>query len=430
MQRYIEQHRHKEAGNLVHELLTRDPEDRKALLLLCRLLIDSDRPAVAHSVAAHLRDRDRGQAEGWFMLGAIEATLQRPEKAIPALEAAIRMKPDWPEPWRVLATCHVMAYDWDRAEAAAAKALDLGGEHHIPRTALGFVHLHRRDWTQGWKDYQAQMGHVKDRSRWNYGLPDWEGQAGRLLVYAEQGIGDQLAYISSLDHRVKQLVTHPKLERLIDRSLPGVEVYGDQFSTEIDWEADADFQVPMSGAMQWMAVKRRGRWLKPHPEKVVQWKALMHQKARVKDRPWIGLGWSGGRIGAHGWKNRNLTLDQLSPILSLPANFVSLEYRPETEPCERYGIHCWPWATQTKDLDDVAALIDCLDAVVCVPTTAYHVAGGLGKPAYVIVHERPHFHEGLEGPSPWWQSVELFRRLDLGTEQAIEAVRERVEAIL
>ena len=430
VRQYIEQHRHKEAGDLLHDLLTRNPDDGRALYLLCRLLIDTDRPAIAHSVAEKLCDKDKSSAERWFILGAVEACLQRPEVAIPALERALSIKPELVEAWRVLSTCFVMAYDWESAERVASKALELGGEHHMPRTALAFVHLHRREWQPGWQAYQSQMGRVKDRCLWNYGLPDWKGENGNLLVYAEQGLGDQLVYTSCLDGRLKQLVTHPKLENLLDRSLTGIEVYGDQFTKDTDWAPKADYQTSMSGAMQWLPVRPRGRWLIPHPDKVTQWRALMMKKSRGNNRPWVGLGWTGGKVGSHGWQTRNLTLQQLSAVLALPFNFVSLEYRVEIEPCERYGIHRWPWATQTNDLDDVAALIECLDAVVCVPTTSYHLAGGLGKPAFVIVHDKPHFHEGTSGGCPWWESVEFYRRPDLGTDGAVEAVADRLKAYL
>ena len=80
----------------------------------------------------------------------------------------------------------------------------------------------------------------------------------------------------------------------------------------------------------------------------------------------------------------------------------------------------------SPDYEDTAALVNCLDAVVCVPTTVYHLAGALGKPAFVIVHDNPHWHEGVEGDCPWWETVEFYRRPQLGVEGAIKAVRNRI----
>jgi ADP-heptose:LPS heptosyltransferase len=64
--------------------------------------------------------------------------------------------------------------------------------------------------------------------------------------------------------------------------------------------------------------------------------------------------------------------------------------------------------------------------VVSVPTTIYHLAGALGKPAMVLVHDQPHFHEGIAGDCPWWESVKFYRRPELGTENAVLAIRDSI----
>ena len=136
-----------------------------------------------------------------------------------------------------------------------------------------------------------------------------------------------------------------------------------------------------------------------------------------------------------GWRTRRLGLQQLKPLLEEPYQFISLQYKNyASEIGEFYRdtgikIHDFPWGTQTDDYEETAALVNCLDAIVCVPTTAYHLAGALSKPAMVLVHDQPHFHEGLEGDCPWWQSVEFFRRPQLGTERAIEAVIDRLQKL-
>jgi ADP-heptose:LPS heptosyltransferase len=73
------------------------------------------------------------------------------------------------------------------------------------------------------------------------------------------------------------------------------------------------------------------------------------------------------------------------------ADFISLEYKDRSEEIDASGltVHDFPWGTQTDNYEDTIALISCLDAVVCVPTTAYHAAGALGVPAIVMVHDTP-----------------------------------------
>lgn len=413
------------AGNLAEEILVDRPGDLEALYLLCRVLVDSGKPGVAQPLAIYLTQKAPNKPQGWLMLGACEATLQRPQEAVVALKRCLRLEQGWAEPYRCIASAYVMQNKLDEAERFALKALEFG-DHYIPRAALAFVELHRRNWKQGWEHYRHQLGRVKHRDYLDFGVPEWKGEQDKdLLIFAEQGLGDQLCYISAIE-KCSQLVTHPKLENLIKRSMP-CEVYGEQFKVPISFEVKADVQSSMASAMRWQTVKRRGRWLTPHPEKKLQWAALMHQSAMVKDRPWVGIAWTGGAQGSSGWKDRNLDPSELRPILELPCNFVSLEYKPHVPPA---GTHMWQWATETKDYDDTAALVDNLAAVVCVPTTVYHLAGSLGIPAHVIVHRTPHFHEGLEGDCPWWESVKFYRRTEMSTAECVRKIAENLRGIL
>lgn len=414
-----------DAGEIAEEILVERPGDLEAIYLLCRVLVDSNKPGIAQPLAVQLTKRAPDKPQGWLILGACEATLQRPRESLAALKRAQKLSPDWAEIYRCMAAAHIMQGEIDEAERVAKKALQYG-DHYIPRAALAFAELNRRNWKEGWEHYRHQLGRVKHRDYLDFGIPDWQGQStDDLLVFAEQGLGDQLCYISAID-RCKQLVTHPKLESLIKRSV-SYEVYGDQFRNPISFDVTSKFQTSMASAMQWQTVKRRGRWLKPHPDKSRQWAALMQQKAMVKNRPWIGIAWTGGAPGSAGWKNRNLTPEQLAPILALPANFISLEYKPHQPPP---GVHNWPWATETKEYDDTAALVDNLAAVVCVPSTIYHLCGSLGRPAHVIVHENPHFHEGVSGPCPWWESVEFYRRSENSIAECVRQIADKLMRIL
>lgn len=412
------------AGNMVDAILMDNPEDPEALLLLCRTLIDTDKPAVAYPVARELTRRLPNRWEPWYLLGAAEVFMQRTGQARKALFKAMAVKKN-AATTRILANALVLDYDFEGAERYATESLNME-ESWEARIVLAFAQLHQRRWTEGWKNYRCQLGQVPDRTAQNYGLPEWQGQKGRVLVYGEQGLGDQIAFCSAL--KPHQLVCHPKLKNLFSHSFENV--YGDQFTDEIDWQVDADYQTSMASAMQYVEMKPRGRYLSPNWDKRVQWKALLNS---VSFKPKVGIAWTGGRVRSHGWRGRNLELEDLLPILKLPFTFVSLEYkdrRIETEAFEeRYGVRIceWPWGTQTEDYDDTAALIDNLDAVVCVPTTAYHMAGALGVPAHVIVHDRPHWHEGTQGESPWWESVKFYRRPELGTEGAIKQVAEQLK---
>lgn len=416
------------AGELINAELARNPDQPQALFLLSHLLMNGGKNAMARLAALRACEVDAGRAEHWIAKAATELALERQEDADAAIQRAVTMLPDDPVCTAMLAHVALQRYDFEDAIRYATASIK-AREHHQPRVARAFARLHRREWGEGWDDYHHGLGFMQWRDKQDYGIPEWTGQGGRVLVYGEQGLGDQLAYCSAFGNNVEQVVCHPKLANLLRRSL-GVEVHGDQFAKEIAWDVRADRAINMAGYMRYTrrtAADFPGTpYLKPHPEKTLQWRALLDS---LGGAPKIGIAWTGGMTGSHGWKSRNIGVTDFAPLADLGADLISLEYRDDTAAVREakaagMTVHSWPWATRTDDLDDVAALVACLDAVVCVPTTAYHVAGALGVPAHVIVHDRPHFHEGLtDERSPWWASVRFHRRATLGTAGAMSAVR-------
>ena len=425
------------AGNLLTDYLTQNCNDAEGWTLLARFCIDTERPAWAYPIALKAA-QDLPNWRTLTMLGAVQSCLQMADDAIKTLKKALKCLPEnEPEShkaitYRLMASAQVQAYKFDSAEHYAKKALEIE-DHYQAHTALAFAYLHQRKWKEGWKEYTYQLGRNDMRVKHDYGLPEWQGQRGKVLVYGDQGLGDQIAYMSA-NTSAHQINCHPKLKNLFQRTFPGAEVYGDMFESDYDWALSSDYQTSMASAMQWQSMERRGAYLKPHYDKSLQWGHLL---AAYGVKPKIGIAWTGGKPGSDGFRTRNLTLEDLLPILKLPYTFVSLEYRDRSaeitafEDKHKIKILDFPWGTQTDDYDDTAALVDCLDAVITVPTTAYHLAGGLGIPACVLVHDQPHFHEGTYGPSPWWESVDFIRRpehddfVDLAAQWLTENVEVR-----
>jgi tetratricopeptide (TPR) repeat protein len=409
------------SGHTVMQLLARNPYDIEALLLMSKILIDTEKSPLALAVAEKLTALAPDDWRCWLVRGTCEASLI--DKApVDSMLRAEELAPDNPSVLRSIAFAHAVNYRFKEAEEYARKAIPLE-EHPQGHVALGFACLHTQRYGEGWDAYAKGMGHQAFREKQSYGLPDWEGQKGRLLVYAEQGLGDQIAFCTTLKSaNVKQLVCHPKLVDVFKAAFPRIEVYGGQFQKEIEWKVDADYQCSMSELQRFYRRSVKDfpgtPYLAPHPAKRFQWAALLRSLGK---RPKIGVAWTGGTPGAHGWFSRNVQLEDWRPIFeSVDADFISLEYKERDT--KGFPIHDFPWGTQTDNYEDTIALIDCLDAVVCVPTTAYHAAGALGVPAIVAVHSTPHWHE----QTPWYKSVQFLGRHDNYINDIIERLRKCV----
>lgn len=427
-----------EAAKIITKQLAHDPDDKDALFLMGQLMMDEGQQGIALAILQKLTFMS-DEWKHWMVLGACECALQRPVQARAAIGKALQTQPGSPELQRLMSHVCISEYDFEGAREWAAKSLERE-EHPQGHVCKAFADLHEGEWESGWRHYHKGLGHMAWRDKHDYGLPEWTGEPGKLLIYPEQGLGDQLAYLGAIKEHEDDLAIincHPKIANLVKRSFSETKVYGDQFKQNVDWPAAADFQINMAGAMQYYrkTPKAAEPFLVPHEGKKKQWEALL---SSLSNKPKIGVAWTGGMPGSHGSRTRDIDLVRLLPLFKeVDADFISLEYRECGEELEtlneKFGVevHHFDWATCTNDLDDFVALQSNLDAIVCVPTTAYHIAGGLGQPAFVLVHDTPHFHEALAfDKSPWWDTVELIRRPLLGETGAVKETIKGIKEVL
>lgn len=422
------------AGQACEAILSDKIDHHGAYALMAQILVDQNHAPMARLAAMYAASLHPSESN-LCILASCEIHAGRDEIAVEYLNQVLTRNHRHVVATRMMAEAMLRLFRFDEALDWANRALELDPDHFDARSPKGFALLHKRKWGEGWDNYAWGVGRQQFRDRHVYmrdgkEIPEWNGNSpGRLLVYAEQGLGDQLAFCSALvDPRVVEVVCDPKLANLLQRSLPGT-VYGDQYAKTTNWEPRADHCISMSQMMQYRRRTAesfpRTPYLTPHPEKALMCRALLNS---MGTRPKVGIAWTGGTPMAKAFGGRNLEPDDLRPILSLPYDFINLEYR-DTPNIE--GVHDLRWLHKTKDYDDTAALVSCLDAVVTVPTTAYHLAGGLGVKAFVIVHDKPHFHEGMtDKESPWWGSVEFIRRPEYGTAGAVAETAKRLETFI
>lgn len=409
----------------------KNPDSEEAAFYFANLMANSEHPGPAKFILEALAEKNPGKWQAWQNLGYCLNELGLYDRALKALRKAQKLNPSNPDIYVGLSSCYTHLQEWDRAIKYADKALAIK-EVLQAQINKAFAYLCLGRYGEGWDLYEKGIGRMPWRDWHDYGLEDG---LGKTVVYAEQGLGDQIAFCSALqdaiaDGKVAAVNCHPKLERLYRNSFD-VPVYGDQFNDSVPWvdSVGATHQWPMSGLMG--PYRRHERdfprrpFLKADKDESYMWKALLESKSA---RPKVGIAWTGGTKGSHGGDRRNLDAAGLARMMDIPGvDWVCLEYTDKAERPE--GMMDFPWATQTGDYADTAALVENLEAVICVATSVYHLCGALGVPAYVVVHENPHFHEAPKY-SPYYGSVTFYKRSELGLDGAIDSARESLCAYL
>ena len=284
---------------------------------------------------------------------------------------------------------------------------------------LALAHLELGHWVKGFNLYHkgVQDKERLNRNYWASGqTPEWDGTPGKtVVVYGEQGIGDEIMFASCLHEFVgdcKHVIfdCHPRLEKLFARSFPAVEIRPTR-KTIPDWafgRTDIEARLAIGSLPVFYRQKDEHfvgheNYLKADPSRIAFY------KERLGPGPNIGLAWQGGTKKTR-FDLRSIAPHKLAPLLSQKANFISLNYVPETVPeAKALGLPHWEEAIQ--DLDEMAALICALDLVITVNQSLVHQAGALGKKCWTLTPYRCAWRYGLEGTKMiWYPSVTQFRQ--------------------
>lgn len=407
------------AGQLLTQMLRNDPDSPEVMFMYGRAMLEVDKPQVARVFYERLsQNGGKSRWQVWLNLGKCYDDLHMHDRAQGCYRKVLKMTTDTKAvhcATRNMGSSNVQQGNWKQAEEWALKALSMEDERqsHID---LAYCYLSTGRYGEGWDEYSHGIGSQQWRNRKSYaGEPQWSGERGRVIVTGEQGVGDQIAYMSCL-HDAQKLTDiaaidcYPKLRNLFARTFADVPVYGDMFKTEVDWDPSPNFTHSALMSLLPRYTRRNGEfpgtgYLKPCPIRTAQWKATFK-------RPTVGIAWTGG-IEKTARRQRSTTFETFEPLTRCGVDVVSLEYKsPGDIPIPHY-----PWATETDDYDDTAALVAALDLVICVPTSVAHLAGALGVPCWMILHDNPHFLCRM----PLWNSVKTYQRKS-GSWAVIEQV--------
>ncbi len=326
-------------------------------------------------------------AETYNNRGNVLRDLGRPAEAIAGYEQAIRLRPDFAE-----------AY------------MNLG----IQKLLLG-------DYAGGWPLYEWRRK-TDQFAEWRRDFPQpvWTGGpiAGKtILLYAEQGLGDTLQFLRYVP-RVEALGARVILE--IPAPLAALtQTLASDCTRIIRGETPPAFDLhcplmslPLALGTTVETIPAEIPYLAADARKVGEVRTRLGTRSGKR----IGLAWS-GYAGHRNDRDRSLALRRLEPLLQPGLEFHSLQrdIRPDDMAALAELSRIRRHQDELRDFSDTAALISELDLVITVDTSIAHLAGALGKPAWLMLSTRPDWRWMTErSDSPWYPTLRLFRQKSAG----------------
>lgn len=255
----------------------------------------------------------------------------------------------------------------------------------------------------------------------------WDGEPfeGKLLVRAEQGIGDELLYSNLFGdllarHADTVFDCDRRLLPLFARSFPQATFIPRDTPEDDPARAGYARQCVAGDLCRWLRrsiddFPRRSGWLKADAAR--RDALLSDYRSRYGSLLRVGISWR-SRHPANG-PAKSLTLEQLKPLLALPGiRFFALQYGDTAGEIRRFAeahgidLHVEPAVDPTDDLDGLAAQIDAMDVVVSTSNSTVHLAGALGVPTWVMLQRDQglSWYWGYEGERvPWYPNTRLLR---------------------
>ena len=386
---------------------------------------------------------------GRLNLAEAVLALGETEEAFALAESAIVLGPDMRLAYLGLYVALSRRGDAEGAYDAFCRADTLLPEDGDLCMNAASLRLSRGDFKRGWSLYErrwvsaANSGMASAFKELRQTRPQFRGDAGsfnkRVLVWAEQGVGDEVMF-GGLLREFRGLCgeillqVDRRLKGLFQRSLPGVKVYARDEKVSEDLY---DEQIPMGSLGLWLRPSRKsfegkgGRYLAAKAGLGARLRAELGVKAEER---LIGLSWRSE--SPETGSARSLALKELvvAPSGRVGVRFVNLQYgevREEIEALRREsGIEVLSHGSidNREDLEGLAGLIEGCDVVVSVGNATAHLSGALGQSTWVLlpcVAGWRWLHEG--GTCPWYQSVRLYRQSEPGVwETPVNRVLEQL----
>jgi tetratricopeptide (TPR) repeat protein len=401
---------------------------------------------------------------------------KRYEDSIYLYKEIIKIKPNSASALNNLAITYQNIGDLDLGKVYLKKALNVDKTHVQANISFGIMLLKEKKFTQAWPHYEYRLLTEQFRSHklsyifYNRNLPKWDGRNDKssVLLYGEQGIGDQLCLSKLLTKivRFQNQFTIPIDKRLLPilkRSFPydNFNFVDHKISIEGFFDSQAAiFRLGFLFVNHEQHIKSPFKYflankLDTHEKeeyhagffpKLTEAKPIVasdaeNQEKTIKNvnnfvlppdlqnnhsfskKVRCGISWYSQNRGMGYRKSIELTDLIKASGVNNDFDYINLQYgdhEKEIASAEKNNnikINRYNNLDKYNDIDGLFSLVDSCDVVITISNVTAHIAGSLGKKTYLILaHGRGWFWYWMKyketNTSLWYPSIEIIQSND------------------
>ncbi len=376
--------------------------------------------------------------------GAAWFELEQFEEALSDYDEALRLDPHFAKAHANRGLAFHELGQLDAALACFERSLFLSPSDHSAEWNQSRSLLRVGNFNLGWQRYERRLEGSLSQPlmRERYGKPRYfgvESLAGKtILLWPEQGHGDVIQfcrYAFEIERKGAKVIVeaYSSLVRLFQIAFMNTSIRvaldGATSSSEFDFHSPL-LSLPLAcGTNEAREIPADIPYLFAAPEDIQIWKQAMPHKELTKTLR-VGLVWAGGHrpnqpIDAKVDAARSLRLAQFASLIALTqtmrVQFFSLQMgEPAQQLKMMQGASMVDLTGSISDWADTAALIANLDLVITCCTAVAHLAAAMGRPTWVLLHDRACWR-WLQNrdDSPWYPTVRLFRQKTRGDWESV-----------
>jgi ADP-heptose:LPS heptosyltransferase len=316
--------------------------------------------------------------------------------------------------------------NYDQAVTLLHKILTIKPDHEESHFALGHTLLAMGNFEQGWAQHDRFLSRT---NRYTPQLKEWirNGQlkGKHILLIQEGGLGDTIQWIRCAQPLkeagatitacvpqaiIKLLAQCPYIDHFLLPNAPYPQ------NMHIDAKATI-MSLPAMLNLQESTMAGNIPYIFPDKQLVQYWQEKLHQDKNFK----IAMSWQADinndkqRLP---FARRSIPVEKFIPLASLPhTSFYSLQVNFDTKEIETIANKL-KLTVFDNEFDkthgafmDSAAIIEHMDLIITIDSAIAHLAGALGKPAWLLLPYQTDWRWiANRTDSPWYPSMHIFKQ--------------------